>query len=535
MDNRQLKLVLQLQDNASKELRKMTGQLGATGKAATTASGGFAAMAKSLAAVAVAYISVRKAYDAVSLGVTIAADMQTAEVGLTTLLGSAEEAADTIKRLKIEAARTPFELPGLTQATQLLTSVTKDGDKSIDILLDVGEGLAAMGKGQPELDRIIVNLQQIAAVGKAATIDIKQFAFAGLPIYEMLSETTGKTGEALGDLIEDGGVTFELLTKMFDEANDAGGRFHNAFVNQAGTFNQASSNMKDAFGILMADIAVKSGLFQFLTDAMMGASNIMGDWQGTIERVKASITNVFDVIDEKTLLITHLKGAFQSVAETFKELLGPALSDLWIALQPLLPYVKALGQVMGGMLIIALHAIIAGLRIFATVIATTMAGLANFITFMIDTAVYAFRTLQNAVEFLAAVFTGDWGGAIDVVKNQIIDLVDWVGNLIDMFGRAIDLAKEIGGGAIDFVRNVLPGRAIGGPVQARSPYIVGERGPEMFVPSGSGAIVPNNKLAGAGSSTGVTVNVYGDVSGRELVARVEQAIAKSIQRRIRTT
>lgn len=41
----------------------------------------------------------------------------------------------------------------------------------------------------------------------------------------------------------------------------------------------------------------------------------------------------------------------------------------------------------------------------------------------------------------------------------------------------------------------LPGRAVGGPVSGGSPYIVGEKGPELFVPSGSGAIVPNQRLA----------------------------------------
>jgi len=51
-------------------------------------------------------------------------------------------------------------------------------------------------------------------------------------------------------------------------------------------------------------------------------------------------------------------------------------------------------------------------------------------------------------------------------------------------------------------------RANGGPVSAGSPYIVGERGPEMFVPSGSGKIVANDQLGG---STNVVVNV--DASG----------------------
>lgn len=40
------------------------------------------------------------------------------------------------------------------------------------------------------------------------------------------------------------------------------------------------------------------------------------------------------------------------------------------------------------------------------------------------------------------------------------------------------------------------GKARGGPVSANTPYIVGEAGPELFVPNSSGNIVPNNKLTG---------------------------------------
>jgi phage-related minor tail protein len=42
----------------------------------------------------------------------------------------------------------------------------------------------------------------------------------------------------------------------------------------------------------------------------------------------------------------------------------------------------------------------------------------------------------------------------------------------------------------------VPGRAMGGPVSANSPYIIGERGPELFVPQSSGTVVPNNRLGG---------------------------------------
>lgn len=48
-----------------------------------------------------------------------------------------------------------------------------------------------------------------------------------------------------------------------------------------------------------------------------------------------------------------------------------------------------------------------------------------------------------------------------------------------------------------FVGPRLPGKAAGGSVTADSPYLVGERGPELFMPSRSGTIIPNNQLAGA--------------------------------------
>lgn len=64
----------------------------------------------------------------------------------------------------------------------------------------------------------------------------------------------------------------------------------------------------------------------------------------------------------------------------------------------------------------------------------------------------------------------------------------------------------------------IPQRANGGPVMGGSPYIVGERGPELFVPGRTGMIMPNNQLGG---STNVTVNV--DASGSSVQGSDQQA------------
>lgn len=57
------------------------------------------------------------------------------------------------------------------------------------------------------------------------------------------------------------------------------------------------------------------------------------------------------------------------------------------------------------------------------------------------------------------------------------------------------------------LRNAVEGRAMGGPVSAGTPYLVGERGPELVVPSGNGNVIPAGKTASMmGGNT--TVNIY---------------------------
>jgi hypothetical protein len=60
-------------------------------------------------------------------------------------------------------------------------------------------------------------------------------------------------------------------------------------------------------------------------------------------------------------------------------------------------------------------------------------------------------------------------------------------------------------------------RAGGGPVSGGSPYMVGERGPELFVPTGSGTIVPNG-----GGKTNLTVNIRNE-GGEKVQAKSASA------------
>jgi hypothetical protein len=69
-------------------------------------------------------------------------------------------------------------------------------------------------------------------------------------------------------------------------------------------------------------------------------------------------------------------------------------------------------------------------------------------------------------------------------------------------------------------------RAEGGPVGAGNSYVVGENGPELFVPGSSGSIVPNGAMGGGGGKSGaavnVTYNIASGVSRSDLIPILEQ-------------
>jgi lambda family phage tail tape measure protein len=58
----------------------------------------------------------------------------------------------------------------------------------------------------------------------------------------------------------------------------------------------------------------------------------------------------------------------------------------------------------------------------------------------------------------------------------------------------------------------IPGMAIGGQVSPDKPYIVGENGPELFMPTSAGSIIPNNKLGNSGGSTGGGTTIINNIS-----------------------
>jgi len=125
------------------------------------------------------------------------------------------------------------------------------------------------------------------------------------------------------------------------------------------------------------------------------------------------------------------------------------------------------------------------------------------------------------------------GSVLNILGEHIQLVIDGFGRMRDSAISAYKTVKNvvsynpiIGSGSID-------GRATGGAVSAGTPYFVGERGAELFVPSSNGTIIPNNALGGGGSAVsvmqGATINVSNQADENRLAKTIANSITQALQ------
>ena len=97
--------------------------------------------------------------------------------------------------------------------------------------------------------------------------------------------------------------------------------------------------------------------------------------------------------------------------------------------------------------------------------------------------------------------------AIEGIGFALASIVKVLGVVIDMFTRLFNVVKSVGSAIGGGFSNLFGGgKALGGPVMGGTTYLVGEKGPELFTPSGSGNIVPNGGFGGGSNIINITVN-----------------------------
>ena len=196
----------------------------------------------------------------ISSGIEYNAQIEKYTTGFTNMLGSAEAAQQVMSQIQEDAAKTPFDVASLTQANQYLISAGENASYARDTIMALGDAVSATGGGNDELNRMSQNLQQIANTGKATAADIKQFAYAGIDVYGILADYTGKSTAEVQNMT----ISYDLLTQALQAASEEGGRYYNSMDTQSQTMNGRVSTLKDNVsqlaGLLTGDLSSGIGV-----------------------------------------------------------------------------------------------------------------------------------------------------------------------------------------------------------------------------------------------------------------------------------
>ena len=139
-----------------------------------------------------------------------------------------------------------------------------------------------------------------------------------------------------------------------------------------------------------------------------------------------------------------------------------------------------------------------------------------------DTLLTAFN--GNPLSTMIGVGAGATGAATNALATTFgIGALNFMNSPADAVGALQSLFGLISGTLFD---GLIPGLASGGPVASSNMYLVGEKGPELFVPDSDGTIVPNHKLSsGATYNYSFTVNAASG-NTQDLVSEIKNVLVQ---------
>jgi endonuclease IV len=254
--------------------------------------------------------------------------VEDAQTGLTTLLGDAAEARKVINNTLEDAKKTPFAFEGLLAANKALISADETAKGARTAVLNLANAIAATGGGDNELQRMVVNLQQVKNVGFASALDIKQFAYAGINIYKVLTEAGIKAGEGSK-------ITYQQITYALQKAHDEAGIYHNGLENMAENTSTKISNLGDAYFQLKVTFFenLKPMIVDFVNGFTRATEFVKEHADGIIALTKGLIAGAlaFKAIAIGSVIINALKVAFiglpPAIATTTVGLEGMAVAS----------------------------------------------------------------------------------------------------------------------------------------------------------------------------------------------------------------
>src|SRR3990167_4674957 len=226
------------------------------------------------------------------------------------MLGSAADAKKLLTDLKDLAARTPFQLTDLADASKTLLGFGFSAEKLLPTIRQLGD---VAGGNSQRFGQLSLAFAQVQATGRLMGQDLLQMINAGFNPLQEISEKSGISMSELKKQMEAGAISADMVADAFKSATSEGGRFF-------GGMERASKTLSGVWSTLMDNLAEMGRRFaEILVPAIKNAIAVVS---GIAER--------FQALDE---------GGKKTVLTVFA--IAAAIGPLIFAVGKLIPVIKA--------------------------------------------------------------------------------------------------------------------------------------------------------------------------------------------------
>ena len=459
------------------------------------------------------------------------AELETQRKSLEVLTGSLVETNQIIKELQDFGAVTPFTSSELIEQTKRLKAFGFETDTLVDTTKRLANVAGATGA---DLEGIALAFGQIRAKGKLQREEELQLLERGVDITTELKKITGLQGEEFESAMRKGKIGADLVNQALVNLTSEGGAFFGGATKQATTLNGKLSTLVDSVQTLARTIGdILGPTIKFVLDqttkAVQALDRIFKRFQNIGKLGFGNVLGAENKAREDALRLTKLKFGDDVKLGLFgnKEA-NKFLKERTAELTKQNIETEALRQKDFEHNEEKKNALVETAQKNAEIKKT------------LEGTVTASKNLKDETKG---------------IKDAFAEIGDTIGSQIsDALVGAINGTKSLGEAAKSIVNDLansllrlgintllkstgfgifsnLPGFASGGRPPVGRPSVVGERGPELFVPSTAGTIIPNSEMAGTTNNIVVNVDASGsNVEGNENAGKeLGRLIASAVQ------
>ena len=428
--------VFALTDNVSNPLRMIQNNLSNTVKGFESLSGKIVAVNSLLNIFSYGMDLVQKSTSFFQSFISDAGEYESLIVRLKVATGDASTAMKEFEELKDFASKTPFDLPGVVDASIMFRNAGIEAENVIPTIKMLGD--VAQGNNE-YFNRMALNFMQIKSAGKATMQDLNQFAYMGIPIKQVLK-----------DMGREGDTSFEAIQMAFKRMTSEGGQFYNSMNANAGTMSGSMSNLRDSIQQVRAELGdqllpVISSVIRAISEMLSELKetqifqNIKNKFTELANTIKYNLDSIIATIIKVGTIITEVGIVFATAWSIINYPITLTVLGITLFIKIIYEATKVSNdfsvQATGGFNQVAESASSLGAIIGGVV--GTIQGLFNILY-------NAVATLINAFASLAEFFVNVWFHPIKTIKNffldllsTILDVVSTVSGVFDLFGTGL--------------------------------------------------------------------------------------------------